>query len=199
MNSLILLVRKLYFWTLAWANHPHSAKALSALSFFEASLFPIPVDPLLLALGFTKPKKSFYYAFLTTFFSVLGAVGGYFIGVYAWQFLSPFFFQYIFSENTFDKVSLSLSGATFISIFVAGFSPIPFKIFTISAGVVAAPFMPFVLASILSRGLRYFILATIIYFWGARAQAWIELNFEKMTIIVSLILVLTLVLIKFIF
>lgn len=194
-------VRKLYEWTLRWAKHPHATKALSFLSFLEASIFPLPVDPLLLAMGFSKPKKSFYYAFLTTLFSVLGAVGGYFIGVYAWSALSPVFFEFIFSEETFLKVTSRLNSedATFISLFIAGFSPIPFKIFTISAGVVAAPLTPFVVASILSRGLRYFILGGVIFFMGPRAQAWIEINFEKMTIIVSALLILTLVLMKFLF
>lgn len=195
-SKIISIIRALYDWTLEWAKHPHSTKALSTLSFLEASIFPLPVDPLLLAMGFSKPKRSFYFAFLTTLFSVLGAIGGYFIGVYAWQSISPFFFNYVFSQESFDGVVAHLQNATFISIFVAGFSPIPFKIFTIAGGVVAAPFPPFVIAAILARGLRYFILGGIIYFMGERAQKWIESNFEKMTIIVSALLILTLVFVK---
>ena len=197
MTQILALVRKLYDWTLEWAKHPQSAKALSVLSFLEASIFPLPVDPLLLAMGFTKPKKSFYYAFLTTFFSVLGAIGGYLIGVFAWTAISPFFFSYVFPQQSFDQVVVHLQGATFLSIFIAGFSPIPFKIFTIAGGVVSAPFLPFVLASISARGLRYFILGGIIYFMGDKAQKWIDKNFERLTIIVSLLLVLTIIGIKF--
>ena len=193
----ISLVRKLYLWTLLWAKHPQSSKALSVLSFLEASIFPLPVDPLLLAMSFVKPKKSFYYAFLTTLFSVLGAVAGYFLGSYAWQSLEPFFFQYVFSQETFAKVIEHLQNATFVSIFIAGFSPIPFKIFTIAAGVVTAPFAPFIAAAVLARGLRYFILGGVIYFMGERAQLWIESHFEKVTIAVSILLVLTVVLVKF--
>lgn len=196
LKSFVNFIRYLYDWTLKWGQHPQSTKALSILSFLEASIFPIPVDPLLLAMGFAKPKKSFYFAFLTTLFSVLGAVGGYMIGQYVWQSLSPFFFSYVFNEQSFDAVVTHLQGATFLSVFIAGFSPIPFKIFTIAGGVVAAPFPPFIMAAVLSRGLRYFILGGVIYFMGAKAQAWIENNFEKLTYIVSFLLVLTVLLIK---
>ena len=198
LHKFVALIRAAYDWTLRWAKHKHATKALSILSFAEASVFPLPVDPLLLAMGFAKPKNSFYYALLTTSFSVLGAIGGYFIGVYAWSIISPFFFDFVFSEKAFNAVTgrMQSNGATFVSLFVAGFSPIPFKIFTISGGVVAAPLVPFVAASILSRGLRYFILGGIIYFMGPKAQKWIESHFEKLTYIVSALLVITLVLFK---
>ena len=197
-KQIFIWVRRLYDWTLEWAKHPHSAKALAGLSFLEASIFPLPVDPLLLAMGFSKPKKSFYFSFLTTLFSVLGAIAGYFVGQYAWSAISPLFFQFVFSEQSFTHVTASLTseGATFVSLFVAGFSPIPFKIFTISGGVVGAPLVPFIAACILSRGLRYFIIGGVIYFMGERAQRIIEDNFEKMTLIVSALLVLTLVGVK---
>ena len=193
------LLKNLYAWLLHWSGHKYNTFALSGISFIEASVFPIPVDPLLLAMGFSKPKKSIYYAFLTTIFSVLGAIGGYYLGYYAWQTLAPYFFQYVFSQEKFDSVTTLLKNATFISIFVAGFSPIPFKVFTISAGVVSAPFSPFILAAILSRGLRYFILGTLVYFMGAKAKLWIDENFEKMTYIVSALLIFALVLLKIIF
>lgn len=199
LKKFVTFVRFLYDWTLAWAKHPQASKALSILSFLEASIFPLPVDPLLLAMGFGKPKKSFHYAALTTVFSVLGAIAGYFIGVYAWSVLSPFFFEFVFSQESFAKVVEQLQGATFLSIFIAGFSPIPFKIFTIAGGVVAAPFAPFVTAAIFARGLRYFILGGIIFFMGPRAQQWIENHFEKVTYAVSILLVLTVVLIKFLY
>ena len=194
---LVSLIRKLYNWTLRWAKHPQSTKALSVLSFLEASVFPLPVDPLLLAMGFSKPKCSLYYAFLSTFFSVLGAFGGYLIGFYAWNTFSPWFFESIFSRESFNHVVSSLQGTTFISIFVAGFSPIPFKIFTIAAGVTALPLLPFTCATILARGLRYFILGGLIFKMGQRVQIWIENNFEKMTYIVSALLILSLVLFNF--
>lgn len=199
LKKFVAFIRALYDWTLEWAKHPHAAKALSTLSFLEASIFPLPVDPLLLAMGFSKPPKSFYYAFLTTLFSVIGAVAGYFIGVYAWEAISPLFFDFVFSQQAFEAVTSKLQGhgATFVSLFVAGFSPIPFKIFTISGGVVGAPLAPFIAASVLSRGLRYFILGGIIYFMGPKAQAWIEGNFEKMTYIISILLILTAAGLKF--
>ncbi len=196
LKILVAFIRRLYDWTLEWAKHPHSTKALAILSFLEASIFPLPVDPLLLAMGFARPKKSLYYALVTTTFSVAGALAGYFIGVYTWQFLSPWFFDFIFSQENFEKVVIHLQGATFLSIFVAGFSPVPFKIFTIAGGVVAAPLIPFFAASVLSRGLRYFILGAIIYKMGPQAQIWIEKHFEKITYVVSILLILTVILLK---
>jgi membrane protein YqaA with SNARE-associated domain len=193
LKKFVALIRQLYEWTLLWAKHPQATKALSILSFLEASIFPLPVDPLLLAMGFSNPRKSFYYAFLTTLFSVLGAVGGYFIGVYAWSIIAPLFFDLVFSQQAFENVTSQMQshGTTFVSLFVAGFSPIPFKIFTIAGGVVSAPLIPFIAASILSRGLRYFILSGVIYSMGPRAQQWIESHFEKLTYIVSALLILT--------
>lgn len=197
MRAFVQLIRSLYEWTLNWAKHPQAAKALSTLSFLEASIFPLPVDPLLLAMGFARPKRSLYYAFLTTSFSVLGALTGYFIGLYAWQAVSPWFFEFVFSIDSFNKVVHHLKDATFVSIFVAGFSPIPFKVFTIAGGVVAAPLLPFFLASLLSRGLRYFILASIIYVTGTKAQQWIEDHFDTLTYVVSALLILSVVAFKF--
>ena len=193
---MVTFIRKLYDWTLLWAKHPQSAKALCVLSFLESFVFPLPVDPLLLAMSFSRPGRSLYFAFLTTFFSVLGAFGGYFIGAYSWTLLSPWFFETVLSQQVFDQVVLELRQATFIAIFVAGFSPLPFKLFTIAAGVTKAPLASFFLAALLSRGLRYFILAGVIFIMGERAQIWIESHFEKITYGVCALLIITLVLFK---
>ena len=193
---LLNLIHKLYNWTLRWAQHPQSTKALSLLSFLEAFVFPLPVDPLLLAMSFSKPKRSLYYAFLSTLFSTLGALVGYFIGFYTWTTLSPWFFTSVFSQESFNYVSSSLKDTSFIAIFIAGFSPVPFKIFTIAAGVVVIPLLPFIGAVIFARGLRYFILGGLIFKTGQRAQVWIENHFEKATYIILAFIVLSLVLFK---
>ena len=127
----------------------------------------------------------------------MGALGGYFIGFYTWNMVSPWFFKYILSQVTFNHAISSLQEATFAAIFVAGFSPIPFKIFTIAAGVLTLPVLPFFTATILARGLRYFILGGLIFKMGEKAQIWIEKNFETMTYVVSGLLLLSLVLLKF--
>ena len=150
-------------------------------------------------MGFAKPKKGLFYALITTFFSFLGALGGYCIGFYLWQSVSPFFFQYVFSPEKFELVAAQFQDLTFISIFVAGFSPIPFKIFTIAAGVASAPLLPFVIATILSRGIRYCILGTLVFFWGKEIKLWIDNHFEKLTIVISILLVLAVALIQLVF
>lgn len=189
-------LRNLYDWVLQLSRHPHALKALAVITFAEASFFPIPTDPLLLAMAMAKPKKSLLYSAITTCFSVLGALMGYAIGAFLWQHLSAFFIGPLFSQETFDSVIHQFQNHVFLSIFIAGFSPIPFKVFTVAGGVASVALFPFVGAAILSRGLRYFILGGLVYVFGDKVQIWIDQYFEKITIAVSLALVLGVVLIK---
>lgn len=198
MNPIFVPLRKLYDWVMHWADHPHSVKALAIITFMEASFFPIPTDPLLAAMAVKKPRRGFYFAVITTIFSVLGALFGYAIGSFAWHHLEPLFFQYILSQEKFDLVVQQFSQHVFLTIFVAGFSPIPFKVFTVAGGVAAVPLGPFVGAAILSRGLRYCMIGGLIFVFGKRIEYWLDHYFERMTMIVSGILVLLVVLLKLI-
>ena len=97
-------LKKIYHWLMKMAEHHHATKVLALFTFMEASFFPLPTDPMLLAMGLAQPKKSFYFALITTLFSVLGAIFGYYLGAWLWESVSPWFFQYILSEEIFTNV-----------------------------------------------------------------------------------------------
>ena len=154
----------LYVKAMSWARHPKAPWFLGGLSFAESSFFPIPPDVMLAPMSLAKPSKAWYYAFLTTVTSVLGGILGYFIGVFAFDLIEPllhnygYYDRYVLAENWFEKWG-------FWAIFLAGFSPIPYKVFTIASGVIGMAFLPFVIASFIGRGLRFFMVAGLMA-WG---------------------------------
>ena len=190
MNALTQFFRKIYDWILSMANHKFALPVLAALTFFEAIFFPLPTDPLLMAMGLNKPKKSIFFALFTTVFSVLGAIAGYMLGAYMWNAISPWLFQYILSESVFQTVMDKYRDHVFLTVFVAGFTPVPFKVFTLAGGVAQVAFLPFTLAAACSRGLRYLIIGGLIYAMGDAAKDWIEKHFNKLSIVVAVAIVL---------
>lgn len=154
----------LYAKAMNWARHPKAPWFLGGLSFAESSFFPVPPDVMLAPMSLAKPKKAWYYASLTTITSVLGGILGYFIGVFAFDMIEPILHNY----GYYDRYELAKSwfeGWGFWAIFLAGFSPIPYKVFTIASGVVGMAFLPFVIASFVGRGLRFFMVAGLMA-WG---------------------------------
>jgi membrane protein YqaA with SNARE-associated domain len=154
----------LYEKAMHWARHPKAPWFLGALSFSESSFFPVPPDVMLAPMSLAKPNKAWYYASLTTIASVLGGILGYFIGVFAFEFIEPmlhnygYYDRYELAKNWFETWGVW-------AIFLAGFSPIPYKVFTIASGVIGMAFLPFVLASFVGRGLRFFMVAGLMA-WG---------------------------------
>jgi membrane protein YqaA with SNARE-associated domain len=154
----------LYEKAMHWARHPKAPWFLGGLSFAESSFFPVPPDVMLAPMSLAKPNKAWYYATLTTVTSVLGGILGYFIGVFAFDLIEPILHNY----GYYDRYELAKNWFEtwgFWAIFVAGFSPIPYKVFTIASGVVGMAFLPFVLASLVGRGLRFFMVAGLMA-WG---------------------------------
>ncbi len=191
-------IRKLYDWLLGWAEKPQALWALSGIAIIEAIFFPLPADPLLIAMGAAKPKKALKYALVITLSSVTGGALGYLIGYSFWNASQDFFFQYIFSEETFQVVKTNFNNNAFLAIFIASFTPIPFKVFTLAAGAVSIPLVPFILASLLGRGLRFFLIASLLYFFGQPVREFIEKHFEKLTLTITLLLISGFYLIKYI-
>jgi membrane protein YqaA with SNARE-associated domain len=169
-------LRKLYYWTLHWSGTRFAVPALFVISFAEASFFPIPPDALLLPMCFAQPKKWHIYAFWCLLASVLGAVAGWYIGLYLWQAVSGFFYQWIpgFTAAKFDKMAILYQQYGFWVIMAKGLTPIPFKIITISAGACEVPLHILVIASVISRGLRFYGLALLVRLFGDRAKPFIE-------------------------
>ena len=155
------MLRKLYNWVLSCSDKPYASHALFFVAFTEATFFPIPPDVLLLAMAIGAPNKAFRFALICTLGSVLGALLGYYMGWGLWSIMDNWFYLYIpgFSESIFIELSESFKSNTFLTIFTAGFTPIPFKVFTIAAGAAMVPILMFLFASTLSRGMRYLLLA----------------------------------------
>lgn len=191
-------VRRLYDWVLTWANSRHSLTALAILAFTEASFFPIPPDVLLMALALSLPHLSYRYALIATLGSVLGAALGYLIGWALWDGLSGLFYAYVpgVTEAGFRQVGDLFSRYGFWVIFAAGFTPIPFKIFTIAAGVFSINFPVFMLASLIGRGLRFYLVAALFYYIGQPARRIIEKYFNLLTVLVFVLIAVALVLIR---
>ena len=185
------MFRRLYDWVLHWAHTPYGAPALFILAFAESSIFPIPPDVLLLPLCLSKPGKSLKFALVTSIGSVIGGVGGYLIGYGLWSLTSVFFFNYIpgFTQEKFQLVQDLFSQYNFWIVFIAGFSPIPYKIFTIGAGVFKVNFPLFFLASACSRSLRFFLIAGLVYFFGVPIRNFIDKYFNLLTWIFTGLLV----------
>ncbi|HIC16259.1 MAG TPA: DedA family protein [Gemmatimonadetes bacterium] len=173
-------VRRLYDWVLHWAETPYGAPALFVLALAESSFFPIPPDPLLIALCLGAASKSLRFALIATSASVLGGIIGYEIGAGAWHLAEPWFFQYVpgVSAEAFDKVQAQYDRWDFWAIFFAGLTPIPYKVFAISAGVFSINFGIFVVASVLSRSLRFFVLAGLIFKFGQPIASFIDRYFN---------------------
>ncbi len=193
-------LRRLYDWVLSWADSPRGTQALAAISFAESSFFPIPPDVLQIALSVAKPRRSFFYAAVSTVASVAGGVLGWSIGAGLWKLLAPWFFSYVpgFSADTFDYVESLYQGNAFPAIFFAAFTPIPYKVFTIAAGACSVPLGTLVVASALGRGLRFFIVAAFTFFLGPTAKKVLDRYLEPVTILLAVAIVAGFVAIRFV-
>lgn len=186
------MVRRLYDWVLHWAFTPYGPWALFLLSLAESSFFPLPPDPLLMALCLGAPPKALRFAAITTGASVLGGVIAYGIGAWAWELLQEPFFTYVpgVSPEAFEGVRARYDQYGLLFIFLAGLTPIPYKVFTLSAGVFHINFGIFVVASILSRGLRFFLVAGLVYRFGEPMGRFIDRYFNLLTWVFALLVVL---------
>ena len=191
-------LRRLYDWVLHWAETPHGTAALFILALAESSFFPIPPDPLLVALCLGAAKRSLRFAAVATLASVVGGVIGYGIGAGAWQMVEGIFYQFVpgVSPEAFARVQGLYDRYDFWAVFLAGLTPIPYKVFTLSAGVFSINFGVFVLASVLSRGLRFFAVAALIYRFGPPIARFIDRYFDLLAWAFAILLVGGFVLVK---
>lgn len=171
------MFRRLYDWVLHWAHTRYATPALSAVSLTESFIFPMPPDPLLIALCFGKPSRSFHFALVCSVMSVLGGMIGYLIGWGVWHAVSDFFFAYVVSVESFNYVGARYAENEFLAILGAAMTPIPFKVFTISAGVFNLNLLTFLLASALGRSARFFLEGALVYFFGVDVKRFIEKYF----------------------
>jgi membrane protein YqaA with SNARE-associated domain len=191
------MLRRLYDWVRHRAETPHGTWALFILAFCESSFFPIPPDVLLIALAVVLPRKSFRYAAASAAGSVLGAMLGYLIG---WQFMDriggPIIAFYGLGPEAARIQSLYRHYDAW-AIGIAGFTPIPYKLFTISAGMFEVNFAVFMIASIISRSARFFLVAGFIYVFGPGIQSLIDRYFDLLAVTFTVLLIGGFVLVKF--
>jgi len=193
------IFRRLYEWVLSWAKTPYGVPALGVLAFAEASFFPVPPDVLLMALALAMPWKSYRFALIATIGSIAGGALGYMIGWGLWDTVGPYFYQYVpgMTVAGFEQVGSLFDLYGFWIIFAAGFTPIPYKIFTISAGVFGVNFPVFLVASLVGRSLRFFVVAALFYYFGKSAREFIEKYFNLLSILLLIAMIGVILLFKF--
>ena len=193
------MIHRLYDWVLSWAETRYGTPALFILAFIESSVFPIPPDVLQIALSAGKPKRAFWYATVTLVGSVLGAILGFYIGYVCWEATQDFFYSYLFSEDLFNKVKGYYGDNAFLAIFTAAFTPIPYKVFTIAAGVCheTVSLWTLLIASVLGRGGRFYAVAAIMYFFGPTVKVWIDKYFNLLTIAFTILIIAGFAAVKF--
>jgi membrane protein YqaA with SNARE-associated domain len=172
------LFRPLYDRVLTWSRHPHAERYLGAMSFAESSFFPIPVDVMLAPMVLADRSKWIRFAFIATAFSVLGGLGGYLIGwgmfeaIRPWLSESHYWDAYLTAREWFDDYGVWV-------VFVAGFSPIPYKVFTIAAGVAALNLPGFFIGSLVGRAARFFLVAGLVRAGGQRFEDTLRTHVER--------------------
>ncbi len=191
-------MKRTYDWVISLSESPHSMLFLFLLAICESSFFPIPPDPLLIILALGNTKKAFKFALVCSIGSIIGGVIGYFIG---WQFMATIGDKIVNFYGFTEKIAYisdlySRYDAWAISI--AGFTPLPYKIFTITAGMFKINFMVFLISSMVSRSARFFLVAGLIYLFGDKIKVFIDKYFNLLTILFTIFVILGFVVIKFI-
>ena len=174
------LFAPIYETLLAWAKHRFAKYYLAAVSFAESSFFPIPVDVMLAPMVLARPTKWFSLALITTIFSVLGGVFGYFIGVFFFDAYGAQILNYFNAHDTFEQIKPSYHEHGLWIILLAGFTPIPYKVFTIASGVLGIALLPFVVLSVIGRGARFFLVAGLVRLGGERLENTIHEHVERL-------------------
>ena len=174
INTVQKWIRGLYDWTMSLAGGPKAPVALGAVSFAESSFFPIPPDVLLIPMVIAQRKRAWIYAGLCTLTSVLGGVLGYLIGAVLYQELAEPILQFYGYLDKFEVFKDNFKEFGPWIVFTAGLTPFPYKVITITSGAVGLSWPVFIIASVVSRGLRFFIVSGLLYLFGPTIRDFIE-------------------------
>ena len=184
------MLRRTYDWVLGWADHRYGGLALLLLAFVESSFFPIPPDVLLMALALGKPGAAFRFALLCSVGSVAGGLGGYLIGWLVMDAVGRPILELYNAEDAFAQVQQRFIDNGGWAVAIAGFTPIPYKVFTIAAGATQMSLTTFVIASSLSRSARFFLVSGLIYFYGPTITTFIDKYFNILTLVFAVLVLL---------
>ena len=176
------ILKKIYEWMGAKTQSPYANIWLAALFFIEAIFF-VPVDPILILYSIENRKKSFYYAAIATVSSVLGGIFGYIIGALLWSSVGIKLVSWAISESSFLKAVQTYKLYQNWAVLIAGFTPLPYKAITLSAGFCGLPIIPFAICSLISRGLRFFLIAGLLRIWGAQVKYFIDRYFNQLVVL----------------
>lgn len=182
-------MRRLYDWVLSWADSRYGTGALGALSFAESSFFPVPPDVLLIALCLGRPRRAWWYAAVCSAASVLGGILGFALGLWFFDAVGERIIEFYGVAERYDEVARLYDTYSGWAVGIAGFTPIPYKVFTIAAGVFRIHFGVFVLASALSRSARFFLVAGLIRWFGPSIKPFIDRYFNLLAILFVVLLV----------
>ena len=192
------MLRRLYDWTLDLAGHRHALSALALVAFVESSVFPIPPDVLIIPMVLAAREKAWKIAFVCTAASVLGGIFGYAIGALLFdQVGGPVLNFYGYAER-FGEFRAYYNDWGAWAVFIAGLTPFPYKVITILSGVTGLDLLVFTIASILARGLRFFIVAGLLWYFGEPIRAFIEKRLGILFVIFVILLAGGFVLVKFV-
>lgn len=190
------MIKRLYDWVLSWSSSRWGWLALFILALCESSWFPIPPDILLIALCLGSTAKSFRFAGITLLGSIIGAMLGYAIGYFLWTTstgeptaVAHFFYDNVFSQESFESMGKMYDDYNFWIVFTAGFTPLPYKLFTISGGMFEINFVMFIIASIISRGLRFFLIGWLIWKYGQPIKVFIDKYFNLLATLFTALLI----------
>ncbi len=191
------IVRRLYDWTISWADRPGGIYALFFLALAESSFFPVPPDVLLIALCVGAPKKSFKFAAVCMVGSVIGGMIGYGIGFWGYEAIGQPIVQAYHGEAVMKKIKVWYDTYGFWGNLLAAITPIPYKVFTIASGVFQFNFVQFLTASIIGRGARFFVVGGLIYYFGPKIKLLLEKYFDLFAILAMVLLIGGFVLLKY--
>ena len=183
MKGKLAFLDRWYEDTKALARHPRAFPALCGLSFAESSFFPIPVDLMLMPMVQASPEKWWRLALWSSFFSVLGGIFGYFIGLMFFETIAAPMLEMLGKTESMQSFRQSINAHGGLWVFGAGFTPFPYKVMTIMSGAVPISFGVFVAASTLSRTLRYLAVAGLVRLMGQQAEKWMKEHFALFTLV----------------
>jgi len=190
-------IRRLYDWTIHWAETPYGPLALFILAFAESSFFPVPPDVLLIALCVGAPKKSLRFALICTAGSVIGGMAGYAIGFWGYDLVGKAIVKAYDGEAVMAKIKDWYDAYGFWGNLAAAVTPIPYKVFTIASGFLKFDLLQFLIASIIGRGMRFFAVGWLLYHFGPQMKVFIEKYFDRLAIIGMILLIGGFVLLKY--
>ena len=183
------LLRRLYDWVLSWSERKSALGALWALAFAEASFFPIPPDVLLMAMAIGKPRRAFRFALVCTLGSLMGGLFGYLLGYQFYALVGQPIIDFYSAADQYERVRELFETWNAVAVAIAGFTPIPFKVFTIAAGAFRVHLLTFFLAAAVSRSARFFLVSGLIYTLGSAIKEKIDRYFNQLTILFVVLLV----------